>query len=146
MEGLLSTGPTPSSFSSVLKKNMHSHPMIYMRGIKAKDLVAIVDFIFHGEANIYQEDLAGFLAIAEELQLKGLEGDNTFGTEQQQNPKLSTSQRKQIPGQEGYPYKLQMSEESDNKIIEFFEDCLGVPVITSKFLAPLDANKEDLKA
>ena len=46
--------------------------MLYMRGIKAKDLEAIVDFIYHGEANIYQEDLDGFLALAEELQLKGL--------------------------------------------------------------------------
>ena len=46
--------------------------MIYMRGMKAKDLIAIVDFIYHGEANVYQEDLEGFLALAEELQLKGL--------------------------------------------------------------------------
>ena len=39
--------------------------------LKAKDLEAIVDFIYHGEANIYQEDLDAFLALAEELQLKG---------------------------------------------------------------------------
>ena len=61
-------------FSTVLKTNKHSHPMIYMRGLKSKDLVAIVDFIYHGEANIAQEDLNGFLALAEELQLKGLTG------------------------------------------------------------------------
>ena len=48
--------------------------MIYMRGCKAKDLVAIVDFIYHGEANIYQEDLDGFLVLAKELQLNGLAG------------------------------------------------------------------------
>ena len=59
-------------FSKVLKKNKHPHPMIYMRGLKATDLVAIVDFIYQGEANIYQEDLDAFLALAEELQLKGL--------------------------------------------------------------------------
>ena len=46
--------------------------MIYMIGVKAKDLVAIVEFIYHGEANIFQEDLDGFLALADELQLKGL--------------------------------------------------------------------------
>ena len=61
-------------FSRVLKKNKQPNPIIYMRGLKAKDLVAIVDFIYHGEANIYQEDLDGFLALAEELQLKGLAG------------------------------------------------------------------------
>ena len=46
-----------------------------MRGLKAKDLVSIVDFIYHGEANIFQQDLDGFLALAEELQLKGLSGN-----------------------------------------------------------------------
>ena len=61
-------------FNSLLKRNKHSHPMIYMRGLKAKDLEAIVDFIYCGEANIHQEDLDGFLALAVELQLKGLGG------------------------------------------------------------------------
>jgi hypothetical protein len=43
-----------------------------MRGLKANDLAAILDFIYHGEANILQEDLNRFLSLAEELQLKGL--------------------------------------------------------------------------
>ena len=68
-------------FSRVLKKNKQPNPIIYMRGVKAKDLVAIVDFIYHGEANIYQEDLDEFLALADQLQLKGLAGsqDNIQG-------------------------------------------------------------------
>ena len=45
-----------------------------MRGFKAKNLVAIVDFIYNGEANIHQEDLDGFLVLAQELPLKGLAG------------------------------------------------------------------------
>ena len=47
--------------------------MMYMRGLKAEELEAIFDFIYHGEANIYQENLDAFLILAEELQLKGLE-------------------------------------------------------------------------
>ena len=42
--------------------------------MKSDDLVAIVDFLYRGEANVYQENLESFLAIAEELQLKGLMG------------------------------------------------------------------------
>ena len=42
--------------------------------MKYEDLLAIVDFLYRGEANIYQENLDSFLAIAEELQLKGLMG------------------------------------------------------------------------
>ena len=45
-----------------------------MRGIKSDDLLAIVDFLYRGEANVFQENLDSFLAIAEELQLKGLMG------------------------------------------------------------------------
>ena len=63
-------------FMKILKKTKHPHPMIYMRGIKGKDLMALVDFIYHGETNIYQDDLDGFMSIAEELQLKGLTGSS----------------------------------------------------------------------
>ena len=59
-------------FNTVLKRNLSSHPMIYMRGIRTKDMVAVVDFIYHGQTNVSQEDLDGFLALAGELQLKGL--------------------------------------------------------------------------
>ena len=45
-----------------------------MRGLKFEDLLAIVDFLYYGEANIYQENLDTFLNIAEELNLKGLSG------------------------------------------------------------------------
>ena len=61
-------------FQTLLRKNNHPHPLIYMRGTKSEDLVAIVDFLYYGEANVFQENLDSFLAIAEELQLKGLMG------------------------------------------------------------------------
>ena len=61
-------------FQKLLKRNKHNHPLIYMRGVKSEDLVAIVDFLYNGEANVCQENLDSFLAVAEELQLKGLTG------------------------------------------------------------------------
>ena len=42
--------------------------------MKSDDLLAIVDFLYCGEANVFQENLDSFLAITEELQLKGLMG------------------------------------------------------------------------
>ena len=61
-------------FQNLLNKNMkkHHHPLIYMKGVKFEDLCAIVDFLYLGEANIFQESLDSFLGIAEELKLKGL--------------------------------------------------------------------------
>ena len=61
-------------FKNILQRNRHTYPMIYMRGVKSEDLIAIVDFLYCGEANVYQDNLDSFLAIAEELQLKGLIG------------------------------------------------------------------------
>ena len=63
-----------------------------MRGLKAKDLVAIVDFIYKVEANIYQEDLDGFLALAEELQLTGLAGS----TSRQKETPIPKSQMRHV--------------------------------------------------
>ena len=45
-----------------------------MRGMKSDDLLSIVEFLYRGEANVFQENLNSFLDIAEELQLKGLIG------------------------------------------------------------------------
>ena len=59
-------------FKDILKRNKHPHPLIFMRGLKSEDLVAIVDFLYFGEANVFQENLDSFLALAEELRLKGL--------------------------------------------------------------------------
>ena len=59
-------------FKGLLRKSKHPSPLIYMRGVKSDDLLAIVDFLYRGEANICQENLDSFFAIAEELQLNGL--------------------------------------------------------------------------
>ncbi len=48
------------------------HPVIFLRGISAQDLRNILDFMYHGEVNVAQEDLDGFLAVAAELKIKGL--------------------------------------------------------------------------
>ena len=68
-------------FQMLLKRNRHPHPLIYMRGVKSDDLLAIVDFLYCGEANVDQENLDSFLAIAEELQLKGLMGKSNADDE-----------------------------------------------------------------
>ena len=44
-------------FQKLLEKSKHPHPLIYMRGLKSEDLMAIVDFLYFGEANVLQENL-----------------------------------------------------------------------------------------
>ena len=66
-------------FRTLLKFKSHQHLLIYMRGMKFEDLVAIIDFLYCGEANVYQENLDAFLALAEELKLKGFTGEGEKG-------------------------------------------------------------------
>ena len=133
-------------FSMILKKNKHSHPMIYMRGMKAKDLISVVDFIYYGEANIYQD---GFLALAEELQLKGLAGaqDDTSDLVQEQTKptKQVKHQRKPLLRREDYLYDQTTKEDNDTNTNYTFEGLFPVPINHDKLLVPLDTNKEDFK-
>ena len=80
-------------FLNILKRNKHSHPLIYMRGVRSENLKAMVDFFYYGEANVDQENLDSFLVLAEELQLKGLRGSQT--------EKEDTEQRRKAPNREG---------------------------------------------
>ena len=61
-------------FDNVLQKTKHPRPMIYFKGFQSQDLLAILDFLYFGEASVFQENLDSFLALAEELKLKGLTG------------------------------------------------------------------------
>ena len=71
-------------FQKILRNSKHPHPLIYLRGFQSKDFVSILDFLYFGEANIYQENLDSFLAIAEEIQLKGLTGQTTTNLVEEQ--------------------------------------------------------------
>ena len=65
-----------STFKQMLRdqarSSAHPHPYIFLRGVSFCDLSAVLDFMYHGEINVAQEDLNSFLAVAEELQIKGL--------------------------------------------------------------------------
>ena len=51
-------------FMKILQRTKHKHPMIYLRGIKSKDLTHILEFMYHGQVNVYEGDLQHFLALA----------------------------------------------------------------------------------
>ena len=44
--------------------------------MKSENLFSIIDFLYYGMANVFQENLDSFLSIAEELELKGLMGQD----------------------------------------------------------------------
>ena len=56
-----------------------------MIGVEFDKLNAIVDFIYYGEANIYQEHLPDFLNIASKLNLKVINGEASKNSVNNQN-------------------------------------------------------------
>ena len=59
-------------FRNILRKNPHQHPLLYMKGVKYQEMLAVLNFMYMGEVNVAQEDLNSFLAVAEDLRVKGL--------------------------------------------------------------------------
>jgi len=59
-------------FRSVLKKNPHQHPLLYLKGVKYEEILLVLNFMYHGEVNVAQDELNSFLTVAEDLQVKGL--------------------------------------------------------------------------
>ena len=62
-------------FKHLLRRHSHQHPLLYLRGIKHKELQNIINFMYYGEVNVAQADLNSFLSVSEELQVKGLTQD-----------------------------------------------------------------------
>jgi len=59
-------------FRNILRRNPHQHPLLYLKGVKYSDLQSVLNFMYHGEVNVAQEELNSFLAVAEDLRIKGL--------------------------------------------------------------------------
>merc|ERR1711892_1379651 len=70
-------------FRNILRRNPHQHPLLYLRNVKFTDLQSVLSFMYHGEVNVAQDELNSFLAVAEELKIKGLTQNGSTET----NPK-----------------------------------------------------------
>jgi len=64
-------------FRNILRRNPHQNPLLYLKGVKFTDLQSVLNFMYHGEVNVAQEELNSFLAVAEDLRVKGLTQNNS---------------------------------------------------------------------
>ena len=123
-------------FRDLLRKNPHSHPLLYMRRISTKDLDSIVTFIYHGEVNIFQEDLESFLALAEELELKGLASSPYSPQKKEENKEHIKEFTKMAKPHSNSPLiqesKEPLTQETDNTFSDSFEDITYPIVSTNK--------------
>ena len=61
---------------SLLLNNPHSHPLLYLRGIKQQQLQYILQFMYFGEATIHQNRINEFMDVALDLEVKELSKDD----------------------------------------------------------------------
>ena len=59
-------------FKNILTSNKHDHPLLCLNGVKNVDLKNILDFLYNGEIQLYQDNLDNFLDIAQRFQIEGL--------------------------------------------------------------------------
>ncbi|XP_043218431.1 protein bric-a-brac 2-like isoform X14 [Amphibalanus amphitrite] len=62
-------------FRDLFKDNPCQHPLFFLKDTSYVDIAAVIEFVYKGEVNVLQSQLASFLKTAELLQVKGLSGD-----------------------------------------------------------------------
>merc|ERR1712096_592372 len=80
-------------FRTILRCNKHEHPLLYLKGVKYADLVSVLNFMYHGEVNVAQEELNTFLAVAEDLKVKGLTQNNSESKQKTSFPPEASKSR-----------------------------------------------------
>ena len=69
-------------FKDIFKLNNkpNAHPLLCLDGISSGDLKDILDYMYNGEVQIFQEDVNRFFSLAQRLKIEGLVGnDNDDG-------------------------------------------------------------------
>ncbi|XP_043284403.1 longitudinals lacking protein isoform X28 [Venturia canescens] len=66
-------------FEGLLSEHYDKHPVFILKDVKFKELKAMMDYMYRGEVNISQDQLAALLKAAESLQIKGLSESKTGG-------------------------------------------------------------------
>ncbi|XP_012225996.1 longitudinals lacking protein, isoforms H/M/V isoform X46 [Linepithema humile] len=68
-------------FECLLSEHYDKHPVFILKDVKFKELKAMMDYMYRGEVNISQDQLAALLKAAESLQIKGLSESKTAGSD-----------------------------------------------------------------
>lgn len=75
---------------SLLSQQYDKHPIFILKDVKFQELRAMMDYMYRGEVNISQDQLAALLKAAESLQIKGLSDNRNASAakEAQQKPQV----------------------------------------------------------
>ena len=72
-------------FRNILLKAEEQNPLLYLMGIKYRDLVNVLKFLYLGKCEVEGDNIPQFLSLAKELDISGLYTENTDKNEEQCN-------------------------------------------------------------
>ena len=126
-------------FKNIFKNNKHSHPLLCLEGITSTDLDNVLNFMYDGEVNIYQDDLDRFLTIAQRFRLEGLLGGED--PQKQEKEEHSAKDKKFVSHHEPIPI---YSKQTSSPVVKEDKHILRETLISNAQLATVVGN-EDFK-
>ena len=97
-------------FNFILKENNNANPLLYLGGVSSVNLEYILDYIYNGEVNIFQEQLDSFLENAQKLEIEGLIGQEGM-TDDTKNESIYQEEENVTPSAQA----KHLSRTNDNK-------------------------------
>ena len=73
-----------SMFKEFFIDNPHSHPILYLKGVKQQHLQHILEYLYDGKTKLPQKDVNHFLNLAKDLEVLGLETEGESEDVQEQ--------------------------------------------------------------
>jgi len=117
-------------FRKILSRQKNQqNPFLYLKGIRLKELQAVLNFMYHGEVNVAQDSLNNFLAVAEELAVKGLTTDTKpTGTDTPAKKQAVAAKRKTSlpPGPSSAPQSAKKPKPSSSQASAPGEDIVDM--------------------
>ncbi|XP_056634652.1 longitudinals lacking protein, isoforms H/M/V-like [Diorhabda sublineata] len=102
-------------FRTIFKENPCPHPIVILKDVCHSDLVAIINFMYHGEVTVTEEQLASFLNTAMLLQVSGLMNNDDAQHKKQQLP---VKKPKNTETRESPPKKSKLSSPKLKKAVQ----------------------------
>jgi len=75
-------------FNNIFKNSKISNPFLCLEGVSSTDLENLLDYIYNGEVQLYQEDLDRFLVVAQRFKLEGMLHEGKLESEKMEEEEI----------------------------------------------------------
>ena len=116
-----------SPFFAKIFKRYKDKPLLYLKGVSSHQLQSVLTFMYLGQVSVAQEELASFLATAEDLQVSGLTHGNSAQTKNHDRKRIETNtkvfaENREFPAAEVIKPEVFPPEESQGAVVQDYEE------------------------